>query len=83
MACKGVVIKFYLQELVMVVEPEPGDVACLLGSDSQTTCYVRPVSIVKRICERKGHTLPSVSLRMNLYWKVVLAGRVTETVQVG
>ena len=67
----------------MVVEPEAGEVACLLGSDSQTTCYARPVSIVKFVDERESRTLPSVSLRMNLYWKVVLGGRVTDTVQVG
>jgi hypothetical protein len=28
-------------------------------------------------------TLPSVSLRMNLYWKVVLGGRFTVIVQTG
>lgn len=29
----------YLQELLIVVEPEAGEVACRLGSDSQTTYH--------------------------------------------
>ena len=49
---------------VIVVEPEPGVIADLFGSDSQTT-------------------LPSVSLRMNLYWNAVFGGSITVTVQLG
>ena len=66
-----------------VVEPEAGEVACLLGSDSQFTCHTKSISIEKYSYDRESLTLPSVSLRINLYWKVVLGGRVTETVQVG
>lgn len=80
----GIIIPDQRQLVAINCTPDAGVVSCLFGSDSHAICKRDPiqshhVSDMNKDERAQGNsrTLPSDSLRMNLYWNVVLGGKYT------